>query len=224
MAEENEGQEEKLNEDETAELEKLLTESEEGETAEGAEASKEDAPKGLVQRLKSDKKFLIMIVAGFLLLTSGGGGAYWYFFMQDAPVEEKVESEDENEGEVAEDAEAPDPEEEELLEVEKTQIYSLEPFFLTLNENGRETGQFIKVVPHLLLSNNALQEEVDKVLPQIRRGIYDILRRTDPKDLMRNQVKASEKIKSLIITESNANLLSGTGTIEDVFYTQFMIK
>lgn len=215
MAEEEEGQEEELSENETAELEQLLADSEGEETADGAGASGEEAPKGFIPRLKSDKKFLIMIVAGFLLLTSTGGGAYWYFFMQAPPLEEKTKLEDDK---------APDPDEDALLDVEKTQVYSLEPFFLALQENGRETVRFIKVVPHLLLSNSALEEEVDKILPQIRRGIYTILRRTDPKDFMRNQVKAEEKIKSQIITESNANLLSGTGTIVDVFYTQFMIK
>jgi flagellar basal body-associated protein FliL len=215
MAEEDKSPKEELSENETAELEKLLAESEGEETAEGAEASGEEVPKGIVQRLKSDKKLLIMAVAGFLLLTSTGGGAYWYFFMQAPPLEEQTKLEDKKDSEA---------DEEELPDVDKAQVSSLEPFFLALEENGLETVRFIKVVPHLLLSNSALGEEVDKILPQIRRGIYIILRRTDPMDFVRNQVKAEEKIKSQIITESNANLLSGTGTITDVFYTQFMIK
>ena len=215
MAEEVESQEEELSENEAAELEKLLAESEGDDTADGAEASAEDSPKGIIQRLKSDKKFLIMVVAGFLLLTSTGGGAYWYFFMQAPQLEEETKLEDEK---------AAESDEEEFPDVEKAQVYSLEPFFLAMEENGLDTVRFIKVVPHLLLSNSALAEEVDKILPQIRRGIYIILRRTDPMDFVRNQVKAEEKIKSLIIAESNANLLSGTGTITDVFYTQFMIK
>lgn len=215
MAEEDKSQEEELSENEAAELEKLLAESEGDDTAEGAQASAEDAPKGIVQRLKSDKKFLIMILGSFLLLISSGGGAYWYFFIQAPQLEEETKLEDQD---------APESNEEEFPDVEKAQIYSLEPFFLALEENGLETVRFIKVVPHLLLSNSALAEEVDKILPQIRRGIYIILRRTDPMDFVRNQVKAEKKIKSQIITESNANLLSGTGTITDVFYTQFMIK
>jgi flagellar basal body-associated protein FliL len=215
MAEEEEGQEEELSENETAELEKLLSDSEGEETAEGAEGSAETAPKGIVQRLKSDKKFLVIAVAGLLLLTSAGGGAYWYFFVQAPGLEEKAK---------LDETEVTDPEEDSLLDVDKAQVYSLEPFFLALEQDGQETDRFIKVVPHLLLSNSALGEEVDKILPQIRRGIYNILRRTDPNDFKRNQVKAEEKIKSQIITDSNSNLLSGTGTIIDVFYTQFMIK
>jgi flagellar basal body-associated protein FliL len=211
---EDRGQKE-LSENETAELEKLLAESEGEGSAEGTEVATEESPKGIVPRLKSDKKFLIMIVAGFLLLTATGGGAYWYFFMQTPPVEIKV---------TAEDDESLDPLKNGLPEADKAQIYSLEPFFLALEGNGRESDRFIKVVAHFLLSNGALEEELDKVLPQIRLEIYRILRRTNPKDFMRNQVQAGEKIKSQIITESNANLLSGTGSITDVFYTEFMIK
>ena len=48
--------------------------------------------------------------------------------------------------------------EEEEVKVTKINIYKLEPFFLPLVDDGKETGQFITVSANLLLSNSVLNQ------------------------------------------------------------------
>lgn len=211
MAEIEDQQDDELSTSEAQELEKLLddTEDEGGEKKEG----KKEGPflKKLLHRLKTDKKFLMFVGGGALLLIIGSGAGLYLFISKEAgpPVVEE---------EIAE------PEEEPEIEIEKAHVYTLEPFFLPLKIDERETGQFITVTPNLLLSNSALDEEVDKILPQIRKNIYSILRRKSPQDWFQDRVHIQERIKKEIITVANVDLLSGTGTIMDVFYTQFVIK
>jgi flagellar basal body-associated protein FliL len=50
------------------------------------------------------------------------------------------------------------------------------------------------------------------------------LRRKRPTDFTIQRSKTEERIKKEILTASNAILLSGTGTITDVFFLNFMIK
>jgi flagellar basal body-associated protein FliL len=214
MAEEDiEKQEDDLTAQEAEELDRLLEEG--GSKEPGEEGKPEDGPQGSfiqksIKRLKTDKKFLLL-VGGSVLLVILAGGAGLYLTFSEAPQE-------------ADDSQAEPQESEQPQEIQKAHIYQLEPFFLPLNVNERETGQFITVTPNLLLSNSALDDEIDKILPQIRKSIYNILRRKNPEDFFQSRVNQEERIKKEILAATNANLLSGTGTITDVFYTQFLVK
>lgn len=75
----------------------------------------------------------------------------------------------------------------------------------------------IYISPNLLLSNRVLNREIDKVLPLVRKNIYRILKRKRIGDFTLKQSQTEERIKKEILTASNALLLSGTGTITDVF-------
>lgn len=205
MAEDQEKDAE-LSTDETEELERLL------EDADGEEAVATGL-KGKLQKILSNKK-LLMIIGGVLLILIIGVG--FLLFQSDkkaeiTPVEELVTEEEVQE-------------EEEEAEIAKVNIYKLEPFFLPLLDEGRETGRFISVKANLLLSNRVLDRELDKVLPLMRKSIYNILRRKRPSDFSLKRSRTEERIKKEILTASNALLLSGTGTINDVFFTHFMIK
>ncbi|MBT5468972.1 MAG: hypothetical protein HOK41_00070 [Nitrospina sp.] len=206
MAEE-EGKEE-LSSDEAAELEALLEDAGGGEEA---------APgvKGKFQKILSNKKLLMIFGGGALvLLIAIGAGVY---FMTSGTEEEVVPVEEEK---AEEELEA----EEETSAVEKVNIYKLEPFFLPVRENGKETGRFISLSANLLLSNSVLNKDLDKVLPLVRKNIYGILRRKRPSDFTLQRSNTEERIKKEILTASNALLLSGTGTVTDVFFSSFMIK
>ena len=206
MAEE-EGKEE-LSSDEAAELEALLEDAGGGEEA---------APgvKGKFQKILSKKKLLMIFGGGALvLLIAIGAGVY---FMTSGTEEEVVPVEEEK---AEEELEA----EEETSAVEKVNIYKLEPFFLPVRENGKETGRFISLSANLLLSNSVLNKDLDKVLPLVRKNIYGILRRKRPSDFTLQRSNTEERIKKEILTASNALLLSGTGTVTDVFFSSFMIK
>jgi len=191
---------EELSADEAAELDELLDGDEEGD---------KKAATGL-KKILSNK----MLLGGILvLLIAIGAGVY--FFIPDKKEEKKVTVSDEQSEEVAD---------EEIPEIEKVHIYKLEPFFFPIRNNDKETGRFISVSANLLLSNSVLGKNIDKVLPILRNSIYVILRRKKPDEFTLQRAKTEERLKKEIVTASNALLLSGAGTVTDVFFSNFMIK
>ena len=203
---------EDLTADEKAELESRLDDTGGGEKAAG----------GLQEvKAKFKNKKLLMIYGGGLLVLIIAIGVGAYFFLGEkegdvVPLEEQAVEE-----EIIE-------EEEEVkikkVKIKKVNIYNLEPFFLPIRDDGKETGRFISIAANLLLSNRVLNHEIDKVLPLVRKNIYNILRRKRPSDFTLERFQAEERIKKEILTACNALLLGGTGTITDVFFTRFMVK
>ena len=205
MAEDQE-EDDALSQDETDELERLL----EGEDDEEAEGSK-------LQKILANKKVLIIIVVLLLLIIAGVA----FFFLQNAKEAEVVPLENKVNEEVSKEEKE---EEEEDVKIGKVNIYELEPFFLPLLDDGKETGQFISISANLLMSNSVLGREINKVLPLLRKNIYNILKRKQPSDFTLKRSRTEEIIKKEILSASNALLLSGAGTISDVFFSRFMIK
>ena len=207
---------EDLTADEKAELESRLDDTGGGEKAAGG-------LKGLkakFQKILSNKKLLMIYGGGLLVLIIAiGVGAYFFLGEKEGdvvPLEEQAVEE-----EIIE-------EEEEVkikkVKIKKVNIYKLAPFFLPIRDDGKETGRFISIAANLLLSNRVLNHEIDKVLPLVRKNIYNILRRKRPSDFTLERFQTEERIKKEILTASNALLLGGTGTITDVFFTRFMVK
>jgi flagellar basal body-associated protein FliL len=207
---------EDLTADEKAELESRLDDTGGGEKAAGG-------LKGLkakFQKILSNKKLLMIYGGGLLVLIIAiGVGAYFFLGEKEGdvvPLEEQAVEE-----EIIE-------EEEEVkikkVKIKKVNIYNLEPFFLPIRDDGKETGRFISIAANLLLSNRVLKHEIDKVLPLVRKNIYNILRTKRPSDFTLEQFQTEERIKKEIMTASNVLLLGGTGTITDVFFTRFMVK
>ncbi|PIQ97581.1 MAG: hypothetical protein COV67_03495 [Nitrospinae bacterium CG11_big_fil_rev_8_21_14_0_20_56_8] len=190
--------------DEAAELERLLAE---------AEQTGVKAPAGGLKALMANKKLLVMVGLGALLLI-GGIGAGVYFLLKEPPPEVSPE---------AQKAAAPPAEKKEEV-LKKVYVFPLDTFFLPLKENEHEVGRFVSITPNLMLSNPTLYKEVTKVKPLIRKNIYNILRRKSPDEYINRKTDTEERIKKEILTTSNALLLSGTGTIEDVFFTKFLVK
>ena len=157
MAEDEEKKEE-LSTDEAAELERLLDDTGGGEAPAGG-------LKGKLQKILANK-MLLMIFGGVLILIIGAGV---FFLTSDKEAEVVPVEEQAVEEEVKED--------EEEFKVKKVNIYKLEPFFLPILDNGKETGQYISVSANLLLSNAVLDQDLNKVLPLVRKNIYNILRR-----------------------------------------------
>mgnify|MGYP003686799553 CR=1 FL=1 len=207
MAEDQKGKEKELSPDETAELEALLD-------TPGSDEAAATGPKGKLQQILSNKKLLMLFGGGALvLLIVIGAGVY---FTMSGMEEEVVPVEEEQaEKEVKE---------EETSVIEKVNIYKLEPFFLPVRENGKETGRFLSLSANLLLSNSVLNKDLNKVLPLVRKNIYGILRRKRPSDFTLKRANTEERIKREIRTATNALLLSGTGTVTDVFFSSFMFK
>ena len=203
--------------EEAEELEQLLanTENEDGDGTDGGEQASEAGnkpPKG--------KKLWVLIGAGTLLLFLLAGGAYFFLFSSESNPEGEL-----NPGEQAGDEVSTlSPVETVKSTFNKVHIFPLEPFFLPLKMNGKETGSFISVVPNLILSNETLNKELENSLPNIRRNIYNVLSRKDPQAYYSTKRKIEEQIKKEILVTVNPILLAGTGTVTDVVFTQFVVK
>ena len=219
MAEDQEAtdKEQDLTTDEGTELERLLDDAGGGDEAAGGLKAK-------FKKILSNKKLLMIYGGGFLVLILAiGVGAYFFLGEKEAdvvPLEEQADVVPLEEQAVDEEI----IEEEEEVIIKKVNIYELEPFFLPIREDGKETGRFISISANLLLSNRVLNREIDKVLPLIRKNIYTILRRKRPSDFTLKRSRAEERIKKEILIASNTQLLAGTGTITDVFFTRFVVK
>ena len=200
---------EDLTTDEKAELESRLDDTGGGEEAAGG-----------LQGVKANKKLLMIYGGGFLVLIIAiGVGAYFFLGQKEVdvvPVEEQAVEE-----KIIEEEEETKIKK---VKIKKVNIYNLEPFFLPIRDDGKETGRFISIAANLLLSNRVLKHEIDKVLPLVRKNIYNILRRKRPSDFTLERFQTEERIKKEILTACNALLLGGTGTITDVFFTRFMVK
>ena len=208
MAEEQKGKGDELSSAEKKKLEDALLDTSEGE--DGGTAS---GLKGKIQKILSNKK-LLMIFGGGALVLLIAIGAVVYFMMSGAEEKNVPVEEEQVEEKIKEETSV----------VEKVNIYKLEPFFLPVSENDKETGKFLSLSANLLMSNSKLNKDLDKVLPQIRKTIYGILRRKRLTDFTLQRANTEEIIKREILTASNALLLSGTGTVTDVFFSNFMVK
>ena len=113
---------------------------------------------------------------------------------------------------------------EESLPYEIPNIYSLKLFFLPVKtKDGKETGKFIHVKISLLLSHSRLDQDLEKVLPILRTNIFGLLSRKKLKDFKNKKIPIEETLKREILTVSNSLLISGTGVITDVLFTEFML-
>jgi flagellar basal body-associated protein FliL len=110
------------------------------------------------------------------------------------------------------------------IQIQKPNIYPLEPFFVPILSNNKETGKFLHVTAHLVLSNRRLHKDIDKVRPLIRQSVYTVISRKKIKDFEKAGAKIKEKIKREILTTSNSFLLSGTGTITNIIFTEFIVS
>ena len=203
---------EDLTADEKAELESRLDDTGGGEKAAGG-------LQGVKAKFKNKK--LLMIYGGGLLVLIIAIGVGAYFFLGEkevdvVPLEEQAVEEEiieeEEEGKIKK------------VKIKKVNIYNLEPFFLPIRDDGKETGRFISISANLLLSNRVLHLEIGRVLPLVRKNIYNILRRKRPSDFTLKSFHTEERIKQEIMTACNALLSGGTGTIKDVFFTRFVVK
>ncbi len=200
--------------DEAEELEKLL------ETEEPEKEAEDVSPnKNIFQKLKSNKKLAIIFIGVFIMVVGLGIGGYYMFFIEEEVTLEEVTAEVNSDNEPEE---IKSETEKGLIEVPN--VYHLKPFFLPIKEKEQETGRFMHVTVNLLLSNKKLDKDIEKILPLIRQNIYSILKRKRRNNLKNQPSKLKEIVKREIITASNSLLLSGAGTISDVYFSEFIIS
>jgi len=180
----------------------------------------------LIAKLKSDKKLMIMVGGGALLLLLLIGGAAYYFLSgdetkSDVVTEEGVDSE--TEGALGEGGDAASG----LVQpkFEKVHMYPLKSFFFPIKlKSKEESGRFLLVTPSFRMSNAGLGGQISKNLPSIRKRIYNILLRQNYKNLTTKIESTKERVKKRIITKVNELLPVGTGVVQEVYFSEFIVK
>ena len=180
----------------------------------------------LIAKLKSDKKLMIMVGGGALLLLLLIGGAAYYFLSGDETKSDVVKEEgvdSETEGALGEGGDAASG----LVQskFEKVHMYSLKPFFFPIKlKSKEESGRFLLVTPSFSMSNAGLGGQISKNLPTIRKRIYNILLRQSYKNLTTKIESTKERVKKRIITKVNELLPVGTGVVQEVYFSEFIVK
>ena len=180
----------------------------------------------LIARLKSDKKLMIMVGGGALLLLLLIGGAAYYFLSGDETKSDVVKEEEvdsETEGALGEGGDAASG----LVQskFEKVHMYPLKSFFFPIKlKSKEESGRFLLVTPSFRMSNGGLGGEISKNLPGIRKRIYNILLRQSYKNLTTKIEPTKERVKKRIITKVNELLPVGTGVVQEVYFSEFIVK
>ena len=194
--------------------------------AEDDKTESDDSEPSLIAKLKSDKKLMFMVGGGALLLLLLIGGAAYYFLSgdetkSDVVTEEGVDSE--TEGALGEGDDAASG----LVQskFEKVHMYPLKSFFFPIKlKSKEESGRFLLVTPSFRMSNAGLGGQISKNLPSIRKRIYNILLRQSYKNLTTKIESTKERVKKRIITKVNELLPVGTGVIQEVYFSEFIVK
>ena len=180
----------------------------------------------LIAKLKSDKKLMIMVGGGALLLLLLIGGAAYYFLSgddtkSDVVTEEGVDSETEGalgEGDDAASGLA-------QPKFEKVYMYPLKSFFFPIKlKSKKNSGHFLLATPSFNMSNVGLGSQISKELPKVRKRIYTILLSESYVNLTTKTESTKERVKKRIITKVNELLPVGTGVIQEVYFSEFLIK
>ena len=194
--------------------------------AEDDKTESDDSEPSLIAKLKSDKKLMFMVGGGALLLLLLIGGAAYYFLSgdetkSDVVTEEEVDSETEGALEEGDDAASG------LVQpkFEKVHMYPLKSFFFPIKlKDKEESGHFLLVTPSFSMSNAGLAGQISKNLPSIRKRIYNILLRQSYKNLTTKIESTKERVKKRIITKVNEILPVGTGVVQEVYFSEFIVK
>ena len=180
----------------------------------------------LIARLKSDKKLMIMVGGGALLLLLLIGGAAYYFLSGDETKSAVVKEEGvdtETEGALGDGGDVASG----LVKskFEKVHMYPLKSFFFPIKlKSKEESGRFLLVTPSFKMSNAGLGGQISKNLPSIRKRIYNILLRQSYKNLTTKIEPTKERVKKRIITKVNELLPVGTGVVQEVYFSEFIVK
>ncbi len=125
---EDQQEDQELTDDEIADLEDSLDDT--GDEEEPAKAA------GLKGILSNKKLLMIFGGGGIILILAIGAGIYF----SNSKTEERAPLKEEKVDEIIEEEKE---EEKEAIEFEKVNIYKLDPFFVPILKNGKETGKFI---------------------------------------------------------------------------------
>ena len=182
--------------------------------------------KGLIAKIKSDKKFMIMVGGGLLLILLLIGGAVYYFLAGDKTSSNIIEEVSKDDGDPSKiEEESQNTITKEALPYDRVYLYPLKSFFFPIKlKNNEESGHFLIVTPSFHMSNAGLGGEISKNLPSIRKRIYTILNNESYHNLTEKHNATKKRVKKKVIVKVNELLPVGTGVVSDIYFSEFIVK
>ena len=152
---------------------------------------------------KSSKK-LIIIIAAVVVLLGGGAGA---FFMMGGEEEEVVEGE------------------EEVEEAPKEALYvALDPAFVVNFHDEKGRTKFLKLELNAVTRDPEIEVAVSKHMPMIRNALVLLFSRQTFEELIPHEGKEELRAKALAEMKAVLEREHGSGDIEDVLFTSFVMQ
>ncbi len=172
----------------------------------------------LGEEKKSSKKWLFIVLAVVLLL--GGGGATLYFLK--LPPFGKTETSETAEAEEGDEAPNDEEEDEDSTGPKTARFHDFAPFVVNFPRGGG--ARLFQVGFSVMAYDEETIEAVAKHEPMIRNNLLLLLGRYKPEDLRTPQGK--EALRQAIVREVQKvlDLRADGGTIETVFFTQFVMQ
>lgn len=161
-----------------------------------------DAP----QEEGGGKKKLIIIIAAVLILLIGGGAAAYFLFLKKPPPAEEEENAQ------VEMVQPP------VDDTEIGPMVNIEEFIV--NIIGEDTAHYVKASLTLELSNEAVLEEANKRMPQIRDAVLLLIGNKTFEELQ--DLQGKKQIKAELKSKINSFLKSGK--VKSVYLTDFVVQ
>ena len=155
---------------------------------------------------KSSKGILLVIAITCVVLVLIMGAGFFILWSKLSPVDPQIEK-----GRVAvtEEKGSEDP---------AKPRYSLDTFIVNLSDKGGK--RYLRVTMDLVLSNEALTQELDDRLSEVRHNILMILPTKSLRDI--SSVEGKIALRNEILAKINSFL--ETGGITDLYFTEFVIQ
>jgi len=153
------------------------------------------------------KKLIIIIAIALVVLLAGGGAAVYFLFLKKPPPEEEQPNEQ---------VEMVQPPEKE--EVSIGPMVEIKEFIV--NIISEEGTHYVKASLTLELNDEAVQEEVEKRMPQIRDAILLLIGNKTFEELQ--DLQGKKQLKAEI--KSKINSFLKTGRVKHVYLTDFVVQ
>lgn len=161
---------------------------------------------GEVKEGGSKKKLIIIIGAVVLLLIVGGGAGAWFFLKKDPPAPEEKDP----------GLQVPVP----ALnkEAEIGPMVNIDEFIVNIISG--DTAHYVKASLTVELTNEQVQGEVEKRMPQMRDAILLLISNKTYEELQ--DLQGKRQLKAEISSKINSFLQSGQ--IKSVYFTNFVVQ
>lgn len=165
-------------------------------------ADKKDAP----EDGGSKKKLFIIIGAVVLLLIIGGGVGAWFFFKTPPPTPEEQDP----------GLQVPVPELQKQADIGP--MVDIEEF--VVNIISGDAAHYVKTSLTVELTNEEVQVEVEKRMPQMRDAILLLISNKTYEELQ--DLQGKRQLKAEITSKINSFLQSGQ--VKSVYFTNFVVQ